>query len=163
MKEENSEVNRKRWSNTIIQKHINLDDLKTLIHHPHPVGMRFSWMLGNLCDLKPALLEPLLPYFFEQRQHINIPHFNRSLAKMFVHVKLPTALEGPIIDALFEWLADPKAIVTTKHYTLKALLKLAMKYPEIKPELKLIIETQLYKHTKTFDKQLHAALELLSQ
>ena len=135
LNEENSEVNRKYWSNYLINAQVNLDDVKAIIHHPHPIGIRFSWMLGNLCALKPGMLAPVFPYFLTNRNNIEIPNFNRSLAKMCVYVELPEKLEGEIMSALFEWLADPKVIVTTKHFCLKALYKLSLKYPEIPSKL----------------------------
>lgn len=163
LNKENSEVNRKYWSDYIITSQIKLEDIKAIIHHPHPIGIRFSWMLGNLCALKPELLAPVLPYFYTNTHKIQIPNFNRTLAKMFFYVELPEALEGEIMSDLFEWLADPKVLVTTKHFSLKALYKLSLKYPEIKSELKLTIEEQLYKYTQAFDKQLQLTLHLLSK
>ena len=161
LKEENSEVNRKNWSNYLITTQVKLDDIKAIIHHPHPIGIRFSWMLGNICELKPEMLAPVFPYFFTNRNNIQIPNFNRSIAKMCVYVTLPEKLEGEIMSALFEWLTDPKVIVTTKYFSLKALYKLSLKYPEIKSELKLTIEEQMYNYTNAFDKQLQLKLALL--
>lgn len=161
LNEENSEVNRKYWSNFLITTQVKLDDIKAIIHHPHPIGIRFSWMLGNLCELKPEMLAPVFPYLFSNRNNIQIPNFNRSLAKMCFYVDLPEQLEGEIMSALFEWLVDPKTIVTTKHFCLKALYKLSLKYPAIKSELKLTIEEQMHKYTTAFDKQLQLKLALL--
>ena len=47
---------------------------------------------------------------------------------------------GEVMNTCFEFVADPETLPAIKASSLTVLEKLAEKYPDIKPELKLIIE-----------------------
>ncbi len=161
LKEDGSDANLKRWIAFIIENKIALTDHIALIYAEYPIALRFSWMLGGMCEIEPEIVAPIVPYLFRQRQDIEIPHFNRSLAKFFYHCGIPDELEGEATDALFKWLGDPASNVSTKRIALLALVKLSKKYPELVSELKLMIEELDGKCTPAFDKLAGKMLERL--
>jgi hypothetical protein len=140
LRENNTDINRKTWANHIIENKINLSDLIELIHIEYPVAIRFSWMLGYLCEIKPEVVYPTISYFFNNRNEIKIPNFHRSLAKMFYLCGVPDELEGEVVTALFNWLQDPKSNITTKQYSILALNKITQKHPDLRNEFKIILE-----------------------
>ncbi len=140
LKDDKTDLNRQRWAKQIIQENIALRDLVEIIHHPYPVGMRFSWMLGYLCELAPARVFPVIPYFFQQREKITIKNFNRSLAKMFYLAGIPTEIEPQAINALFQWLEDAHSDVSTKRFAMLALYQYAVKQPELIHEVMTSID-----------------------
>lgn len=156
-----SDQNMKRWISVIRDKKIPIADLVPLIHAEHPVGMRFSWLLGGLCEKYPAMVAPAIPYLFNHRQDIDIEGFNRSLAKLFYHCGIPSELEGEATDALFRWLSDPASNVSTKRIALLALQKLTTGYPDLIPELKLVIDDLSGKYSPAFDKLLNKVMREL--
>jgi len=153
LKENNSGANRKKWAARIIENQINLVDLVELIHAEYPVAMRFSWLIGDLCEQKPELVFPTISYFFSARDQIKIKNFDRSLAKLFWLSGVPSEIESEVIDELFKWLHDPKITVSTKNYSLFALQKLTVIHPELKNELRIVIEDQLGKNSSSFEKR----------
>ena len=161
--EDNTDVNRRRWAGYIIKNKIKVKDLFELIHQENPVAIRFSWILGGICEIAPDVVYPGIPYFFLKRHQIKIANFNRSLAKMFWLCGVPEKIEAEAIDELFKWLLDAKTIVTTKTYALFALDKLTEKHKELKNELKVVIEDQLGKNTASFDKHAIAVLKKLRE
>jgi hypothetical protein len=131
---------RKIWANHIVEKKIPLIDFIELIHAEHPIAIRFSWMLGYLCEIKPEVVYPTISYFFTHRNEIKIPNFNRSLAKMFYLCGVPDELEGEVVTALFNWLQDPKSNITTKRYSILALDWITLFHPDLKNELKIVLQ-----------------------
>src|SRR5437870_5093005 len=85
LKKENTNENRKNWVWYIMENNIAIMDLVKLIHYKYPVAIRFSWVLEGICDWKPNIIYPSITYFFSKRNEIQIPNFNRSLAKMFYY------------------------------------------------------------------------------
>lgn len=148
----NTDANRKHWSNHIKNSNIALSSLAEIIEAEHPIAMRFSWLLGDLCEQSPETVLPIVALLFNKRNQITIPHFNRSLAKFFYHCGIPEAIAGEAMDELFKWLSDTKSNVSTKRYALLVLYQLALKHPEIQPELKSAIQHQLTLNTATFEK-----------
>jgi hypothetical protein len=163
LKQINTDVNRKYWAAYIVNNHIDLISIISLIEAEHPVAMRFSWVLGDLCETAPAVVYPSIAYLFNKREQIKIPNFNRSLAKLFYYCGVPNEIEGEAINELFKWLQNTKSNVSTKSYAMLALHQLTQLYPELQHELKAAIESQLNLNTPSFDKQAQRILLQLNR
>lgn len=159
--EEDTDANRKRWKQYIIDNNIALLDLMSLLEANRKVGMRFIWMVGDLCESNPSLVFPAITHFYSRRHHVPFANFDRSLAKMFWLVGVPEEIEGEAINDLFKWLMDAKVNVTTKVYALSALYNLSLKYDDLRNELKLVVEDQLGKSSISFEQRAKQILKKL--
>ena len=63
------------------------------------------------------------------------------------------------MDICFQYLQSPKEAVAIKAFSLTVLGKLANKYPEIIPEIKLLIEEQLPQQTAAFKSRAKAFMK----
>ncbi len=135
-----TDAQRKLVLNEFIETQTDMNELLHLLTEPHPINMRFAWFLGDLCTNKPALLFPHLSYLFLNRMQFGILNFNRSLAKFFLHCGIPDDIEADVLNELFIWLNDPKSDISTKCFSLKVLIKLVKKYPELEHELHMNLE-----------------------
>ena len=156
-----SDTTCRSWAKYIVENKIPISELTELIHSEYPVAIRFSWVLGGICEMAPAHVFPAITYFFNHRVDIDIPNFNRSLAKMFALAGIPEEIESEAIDELFKWLADKKSNVSTKSFAMLALQRVVAKYPEFKNELEVAIEEQLYRNSEAFRKRAKEVLESL--
>ena len=150
---EDSAERRKQWANYIHQHKINLADLTSLIHSEKKTAMRFSWLVGDLCEMAPERVLPSVTYFFSKRNEIAIPNFDLRLAKMLWLCGIPVTIKGEAVDQLFKWLEDPQITVMTKTYALNALEKSLVHLPGIKNEFIAVIEDQIGKNTAAFDQR----------
>ncbi len=141
-----SDAERKLVLNEYVLNNNEINDLIPLLFEPHPINMRFAWFLGDIATHKPEFLQGHLTYLFQHRNSFNILNFNRSLAKFFLHCGIPNEIEAEVLDELFVWLNDPKSDVSTKSFSLKVLIKLVKKYPELKHELISSLERILVYH-----------------
>jgi len=74
----------------------------------------------------------------------------RNTVRMLQSVSIPEKYEGEIMEICFKYIESPKEAVAVKAFSLAILEKLAKKYPEIIPEVKLLIEDQMPHQTAAF-------------
>lgn len=154
-------TDRSRWIEYIIECKIPLEEIIDLLYADYKIAIKFSWMIGSLCEQDPMRVFPIVGEIFDNRDRINLPNFDRSIAKMFYYVEIPQELEGQAVDLMFSWLLDPNIIVSTKNYSLFGLFKLTEKYSDLKIELKEVIEDQLDKNSNSFKKRASKILQKL--
>lgn len=152
LKHDRSDELRKEWARRIAEEE-NLMDLVGLLDEPHPVGMRFSWIFGDITDLNPDLIFDCLPYFFKRRNDFTFPGFHRSVARMLYFTGIPEEIEGEAMDQMVEWCMDPQVAIGVKHHSLKTLMRLADKYPDLAHEVILVLQSQVDMHTAAYQKR----------
>lgn len=160
---DDTDENRKKWAEYIVSEKILLMDIIELFHAEKRVATRFTWMVGDLCELEPQIVYPAITYFWSKRNETEITNYNRSLAKMCWLCGIPEEIEGEATSEMFEWLLDPEVIVSTKNYSLLALGNLTDKYIELKNELRMIIEDQLQKNSIAFEKCAEKVLKKINR
>jgi hypothetical protein len=160
-KEDASDVSLRKWGTYICANDIPLSTLLELLDDDRFTTSRFLWMTGGIVEIDPERVKPVVPYFFEKRTVVTVPNYDRSLAKFLWLAGVPEEIEAEAIDALFRWILDPKVITTTKTYAALALQKLVSKHPDLKNELKLVLEDQLDKNGVSFQKRVGKILREL--
>ena len=67
----------------------------------------------------------------------------RNSVRFLKQIDIPEKFQGEIMEICFGYLASPKEAVAIKVFSLIVLGNLAKKYPEIIPEIKVLIEEQM--------------------
>jgi len=70
--------------------------------------------------------------------------------RLLQYVDIPEKYQGEVLDICFRYVSSPAEPVAVKAFSLTVLSNLAKLYPEILPELKLVIEQQLPHQTIAF-------------
>jgi hypothetical protein len=153
-----SDRNLRQWGAHIIQNDIALMDLIALIHAEKKVATRFSWMLGGIVEADPQRVFPVITYLFTRRAEIVIQNFARSLAKFFALAGIPEEIEGEAVEALFQWLMDPKVLLSTRLFAMVALDKICLQHPELRHELQLVLERIVLENSGSLEKKALAIL-----
>ena len=96
----------------------------TVIAHPKFIQKHFSKLLKNL--QKPKL-------------HNSV---KRNTIRLLQDIPVPERYQGEVLNICFEYISSPDEAVAVKAFALTVLYNLANKYPEIKHELKTIIEVR---------------------
>ncbi|MDH4472619.1 MAG: hypothetical protein QE487_08405 [Fluviicola sp.] len=152
-KEDDSDANLRKWARFISENNVEIEDLIGLLDEDRFTAMRFLWIMGGLVEIDPEKVAPIVPYFFEKRHTITVPNYDRSLAKFCWLAGIPEEIEGEVTDALFQWILNPKVSTSTKSFAVLALYKQTQKYPDLKLELRMVIEDQLGKNGSSFEKR----------
>lgn len=112
---------------------------------------RAAGALNHAARLKPELLPPWIPVIAEQLLQKNAPDVVvRNSVRILENCELPEELHGPLMQTCFEWVAAPGTAIAIKAFALTMLYRLSLIYPDIQPELLLLIEEQWETATAAF-------------
>ncbi|MFT3705018.1 MAG: hypothetical protein QM802_21810 [Agriterribacter sp.] len=74
----------------------------------------------------------------------------RNTVRLLQDIPIPETLQGEVMDICFTFIADPKEAVAVKAFSITILDNLSKQYPEIIPEMKLLLEDQMPHETAAF-------------
>jgi hypothetical protein len=104
----------------------------SVIANPEFIKNNFSRLINNL--KKPSL-------------HNSI---KRNSIRLLQFVSIPKKFHGDIMEICFRYVESPTEPVAIKAFSLTVLSNLSKQYPEILPEIKLLIEEQWPHQTAAF-------------
>ena len=128
------------------------DELFTLfINDEYRVVQRAAWPLSYCVQNYPPLINK---HFSKLLKNLKKPGIHdavkRNTVRLLQDVDIPEKYHGEIMDDCFRYIASPDEPVAIKAFSLTILHKLSRFYPEIKNELKVIIEERWDYETAAF-------------
>lgn len=110
----------------------------------YTIIQRAAWAVSN-CTLKfPELVFPylgeLVLYLKKENIHDAV---KRNILRILQGVAIPEQQEGDLMDICFRFLLNKKEPVAIRVFSMQVLANLSRRYPEIRPELRVIIEDEL--------------------
>ena len=157
---ESNAADRAKWAKQIIQEDLDVSQLLELATNQKEIASRFLWLLSDIAEVNLQTLQDILPALWALKEHIDPELMPHSFSKYWRLCGPAEEHEGEAIDLLFTWLTDPKRNITVKTNSMLALHQLTEKYPDLKNELRLSLESQLKNFSANFDKKV---LRVLSQ
>lgn len=128
-----------RWVGADPQRIAGL--MQLFMHDEYRVVQRAAWIVRYVADAQPALMAPYLPLLVERLQdttaHIAV---KRNVLRIFEAIELPEAIHSDLMNICFDSIADPAEAIAVRAVSLGILARLAGLYPEIKNEIRLIID-----------------------
>jgi hypothetical protein len=125
--------------------------MKLFLTGEYRVTQRAGWPLSYCVEKHPELITP---YFKQILDCLKKPGIHeavvRNIVRMLQHVEIPKRYHGRVMNTCFEFISDHDTPVAIKAFSLTVLENLADSYPEIKPELKLVIEERWEHETAAF-------------
>lgn len=152
---------RKEFAKHIIEQTIPLNKLKDCLWKEPKLSSRFLWLLSDIGNENPAYLHSFLPQLIAEKDKIVYPKYPSSLAYQFIIAGVPISIEGEVLDLVFTWLSDSKTAVTTKSRALKVAQNLMIQYPEIKGELRVVLENIKHNKSDNFSNKIQQVLNEL--
>jgi hypothetical protein len=115
------------------------------------VAQRAAWSVSIATSKNLGMIQPYIKTIVHQLQNENVHDaVRRNSARILQHVAIPEALHGEVMNACFHFIETPSTPVAIKVFSLTTLFNLSETYPEIKPELKLLIEEIAVNETAAF-------------
>jgi hypothetical protein len=114
-----------------------------VISHPEFISRHFSKLVKNLH--KPGIHDSI----------------KRNTVRLLQHIETPKRFHGEIMDMCFTYISSPNEAVAIKAFSLSILQDLSAFYPEIKNEIKMIIEERWPHETAAFHSRAKKFLKTL--
>ncbi|BAV06072.1 hypothetical protein SAMN05421788_106140 [Filimonas lacunae] len=112
---------------------------------------RSAWCVSQAARLAPDLIKPYIPQLVQQLQRPDASGtVIRNCARILEETEIPEAFHGPVMNTCFQLVTTPGTAVAIKAFSLTILYNLSSGYPDILPELQLIIEEQWETETAAF-------------
>ena len=108
------------------------------------IAQRASWAVSHCAEKFPELI---VPYRKEMLDYLQTPGIHdsikRNILRIFQGIDIPPELEVNLLERCFGYLMDKKEAVAIRVFAMQVLANLSKKYPEIKNELRILIEDEL--------------------
>lgn len=125
--------------------------MQLFLNGEYRVTQRAAWPLSICVEKYPGLISPwfkqVLPLLKKPGVHAAVI---RNIVRLLQYVDLPKRFHGQVMNDCFEFIAGNDTPAAIKAFSLSILEKLSASYPDIKPELKLIIEERWQNETAAF-------------
>ena len=115
------------------------------------VAQRAAWSVSWAARSKPALIKPYIKHLVAQLEKTDVHNaVIRNSVRILEYIDIPEEHHGDAMNACFSLIEKPGTPAAIKAFSLTTLYKLSQFYPDIKPELKLIIEERMDTETPAF-------------
>jgi hypothetical protein len=121
------------------------DELFSLFtNDEYRVVQRSAWPVSYCVEAHPTFIKKHYGTLLKKIKKPNIPDaVKRNTLRFLQFVELPKKFHGDLMNTCFELVQSMQEKPAIKMFCLVILENLSKLYPEIKPELVLIIETQM--------------------
>jgi len=134
--------------------------MKNFFEGAYRVTQRAAWPMSECVEKYPELITPyyakLISNLSKKNLHDAIP---RNTVRLLQHVDIPKKFHGRIMDVCFRYLQSNETAIAVRVFSMTILENLSKIYPEIFPELKLIIEERWSHETAAFHSRARKILQ----
>lgn len=125
--------------------------MQCFLDNEYRLAQRAAWSVRCAAKEKPEMIYPHIKDLVSVLQKKNVHDaVIRNSVRVLQEIEIPEKYHGEVMNACFEFLEKPSTPVAIKAFSLTTLFNLSKHYPEIKPELKLIINDRLDYETAAF-------------
>jgi hypothetical protein len=136
---------------------------KLFLNDEYRVVQRAAWPLSYCVINHPGFIQKHFTKLVKNLQKPDIgDSVKRNTVRLLQHISIPEKLHGEVMNICFGYITDPKEKVAIKAFSLSILQNLCRQYPEIKQELKTIIEDRWDYETVAFRSRAKKILKELS-
>jgi hypothetical protein len=118
--------------------------LYLFLHDEYRVVQRAAWIVSMVAErhkeLVESYLEVIVKRMTDKEVHVAV---KRNVVRILQFVTIPASLHGDVMNACFSFFENPAETIGVRCFSMTVLAHLAKQYPEIKQEIKLVIEDAL--------------------
>ncbi|HNU87377.1 MAG TPA: hypothetical protein PKJ94_03775 [Ferruginibacter sp.] len=124
---------------------------RLFLNDEYRVVQRAAWPLSYCVIAHPSFISKHWKQLLDNLKKPNLhDSVKRNSIRLMEDIDIPEKFHGEVMNICFGYLESPAEPLAVKVFSMSVLAKLAKEYPEIKTELKLIIEDQLPHQTAGF-------------
>lgn len=134
------------------------------LNDEYRVVQRAGWPVSNCVIAHPGFIHKHWLKLVNNLKKTGLHNaVKRNSIRLMQNIEIPEKYHGQVMNICFEYMASPTEPLAVKVFSMSVLGKLAKKYPEIKGELKLLIEDQLPHQTAGFKSRAKKILQQLQK
>ena len=115
------------------------------------VTQRAAWPMSYCAIAHPQFMKNNFGKLIQNLKKPGIHNsIKRNTVRLLQEINIPEKYEGEIMEICFKYVESPTESVAVKAFSLTILGKFSKKYPEIIPEIKLLIQDQIPHQTAAF-------------
>lgn len=138
--------------------------IKCFLSNEYRLAQRAAWCVSWAARKKPELIKPHIKDLVAQLGRTDVHDaVIRNSVRVLQEIEIPRELHGDVINACFEFIETPSTPVAIKAFSMTTLFNLSKNYPEIKNELKIIIESNWDNETAAFKSRGRKVLKALAK
>lgn len=147
-----------KWVGNDQQRFDELFDL--FINEEYRVAQRAAWPVSYAVIAHPSLISKHWKKLIKNLERPGLHNaVKRNSIRLMQDIELPKRFHGEIMDTCFKYLGSPTEPIAVKVFSMTVLNNLSKTYPEIKPELRLLIEDQIPYQTAGFKSRANKILK----
>ena len=124
---------------------------KFFLNGEYRVAQRAAWPVSYCVERHPKLIKKHFGSLIKNLRKTGIHNaIKRNTLHILQEIELPEKFQGEVMDLCFQYVESPTEAVAIKAYALTVLGNFAKLYPDILPEIKLLIEERLPNQTAAF-------------
>jgi len=128
-----------KWIGDSQKRFDQLFDL--FLHDEYRVVQRAAWPLSYAVSAHPTFIQK---HFSKLLKNLEKPGIHdsvkRNTIRLLEDISIPERFHGRVMNICFNYITSPQEAAAIKAFSLTVLERLSKQYPEIRPELKTIIE-----------------------
>ncbi len=125
------------------------------------ISQRAAWPLSYCVMAYPAFIRKHIGELVQNMQQPGIHNaVKRNTLRLLQVVEIPEEFQGTVMDLCFGFITDPQEKAAIKAFSLTVLQNLSELYPEILPEILLVIEERWDTETPAFKARSRRILKL---
>jgi hypothetical protein len=118
--------------------------LELFLGNNYRLSQRAAWVISSIADRAPHMVELWLPQMVAKMREPGVHDaVRRNVVRVLQDMPIPDTFLDDVADACFTFLADPKEAIAVRVFSMSVLEKICQKIPELKPELRLLLEEHL--------------------
>ena len=121
------------------------------LNDEYSVTQRAAWPMSYCAIAHPQFIKNNFGKLIQNLKKPGIHNsIKRNTVRLLQEINIPEKYEGEIMEICFKYVESPTESVAVKAFSLTILGKFSKKYPEIIPEIKLLIQDQIPHQTAAF-------------
>jgi hypothetical protein len=125
--------------------------MQCFLSNEYRLAQRAAWSVSWSAKKNPELINPYIKDLVAQLSRSDVHDaVIRNSVRILQQIQIPETFHGELMNACFSFIESHTTPVAIKAFSLTALFNLSASYPEIKNELKLLIEERSSHETAAF-------------
>jgi hypothetical protein len=125
--------------------------MQCFLSNEYRLAQRAAWSVSWAAKKDPSIITPYIKDLVAQLSRKDVHDaVIRNSVRILQEIEIPEQLHGELMNACFNFIESPLTPIAIKAFSLTTLFNLSKSYPEIKNELKLIIEERWDNETAAF-------------